>query len=762
MDTLASALKLYREGNLAAAEAACERVLAGAIGNRRDTLTLLAELRTSAGRPLAAIENLRELALLAPQDAANLRRLGGALLAAGKEAEAADILRRAVKIEPGNVRGHNNLGQVLLQLGLVRESMRCFERTLEIDPGYAFGRLNLALGFERLGEPGLALQHYDRLLSLHPTNATGWRRRGALLCRLNRAEEALQSFDRAESLQPHDGPAFVQKATALLALERAGEALAAADRALMLGRFAPALQAKAAALCQLRRPEEASRCIEAALAAAPDDVEVWCGCALVHQQLGDHASALQCYRQATSLDASYLPARSGLLSVLIPTVPLSCAESQQARAEFDRELGTLEPLLKERALHEGEAWALARQHFFYLSYREVSNKEALTRFRQISTAHLARFAPPMHRAQVHSTSPARRFRLGIVSAHIFDHSVFDAITRGWLENLDRGRIETTLFSLGSKHDAAFDMARECVARCEARPRTLPEWARLISQLKLDAVIYPEVGMNRDSLALASLRLAPRQFAAWGHPETSGLPTIDAFLSAQAFEPAEADVHYSEQLIRLPNLGVFYRPYRIEPEPVDFAAFGLRRDGCVFVCPGTPFKYQPEDDWVLVEIAQRVAHCAFLFFMHERQELRDRLRARLSAAFAAGGLDAGRLVFMPWQPRAAFLGVLKQADVYLDTIGFSGFNTLMHSVEAQLPCVAYDGLFMRGRLGSGILRRLELDELIATDKSAYVDIAVRLGLDRDYRAGIRSKLRDAGPRAYEDRSAVVALERVLLQ
>jgi predicted O-linked N-acetylglucosamine transferase (SPINDLY family) len=761
MESFAAALELYRLGQFAGAEAACERLLPTATVERCDALTLLAELRTSAGRVDAAIESLRELATLAPRDAANLRRLGAALLSIGKAAEADDVLRRAIEIEPDNIRGHNNLGQVLLHLGRPQDAVACFEQALILEPRYAIGRLNLAIGLERTNQSGQALENYDRLLSFQPRFATAWTRRGVLLLRLNRVADALHSFAAAESLQPDDAPTLALKAAALLALERPTEALAAADRALVLGESTTALQHKAAALCQLRRPEEALRCIEEALEAAPGDVEAWCNCALIHQQLGDQASAVQRYRHALALDPACVAARAGLLSALIPAVPLSTAESQQARAEFEQELGNFEGVLDGRVLEETEAWTIARQHLFYLSYQEVSNKAPLQRYRQAGADRLAPFLSPSQRAQAYAAPWGRRFRLGIVSGHVYDHSVFDAITRGWLEKLNCSRFETTLFSLGTQRDAAFDAARACVDRCEAQPRSLPEWARCIREQELDALIFPEVGINRNTLALASLRLAPRQYAAWGHPETTGLPTIDAFLSADAFEPEGAQEHYSERLIRLPNLGVYYRPYGVDPAPLDLVPLGIEPKGCVFVCPGAPFKYRPEDDAVLVEIAQRVGRCTFVFFAYERPILSNRLRARLSSAFTEAGMDSRMLVFVPWQPRAAFLGLLSQADVYLDTIGFSGFNTLMHAVETRLPCVAYEGRFMRGRLGSGILRRLALDELVAADKQAYIDIAVHLSEDAGYRRQISQRLHAAAQLAYEDLSAVEVLEGVLL-
>ena len=67
--------------------------------------------------------------------------------------------------------------------------------------------------------------------------------------------------------------------------------------------------------------------------------------------------------------------------------------------------------------------------------------------------------------------------------------------------------------------------------------------------------YPEIGMH--SLT-HSLRAAPCpvQLAAWGHPQP--LEYLDRLLHfCGGFEPPDAQHHYTEKLVRLPNLGCFY-------------------------------------------------------------------------------------------------------------------------------------------------------------------------------------------------------------
>ena len=71
----------------------------------------------------------------------------------------------------------------------------------------------------------------------------------------------------------------------------------------------------------------------------------------------------------------------------------------------------------------------------------------------------------------------------------------------------------------------------------------------IAQDSLDILIYADLGMDFTSYVLAYSRLARYQIAWWGHPITSGIPTIDYFFSLDD-ELSEAHDHYSEQLVRM--------------------------------------------------------------------------------------------------------------------------------------------------------------------------------------------------------------------
>jgi predicted O-linked N-acetylglucosamine transferase (SPINDLY family) len=727
--TLTRAVELYRCGHSADAERLCNAVLRLAPDDA-DALSLLGEILLANGEPARAAHALERLIALRPLDAAAQRRLATAWLETGRAADAARVLRTAIDLEPRSVRAHNNLGKALLQLGAVADAIACFEAALELDARHALAHHNLGLALRASGDLERAQAAFERALALEPRLFDAWVSRGAVLTELRRFEAALRCLDGALALRPGDAEALYGKAAALRKLNRLAEALGALD---------------------------------ALLTSTPAHVGGWCARGLVAHEMGEDDAARGAYRRALELDREFVLARTRLLAAMIPSVPASELEATDARREFDAELSRWEGWQAARQFAAEDAQTIARQQFFYLSYDEESNKPLLQRYRRVSAALLA----ATDHAKITQRPPGPysrggRFRLGFASAHVFDHSVYTALLEGWLDGLDRSRFEIQVFSVGTHRDALTQAASRAVDRFEADARSVAAWARLIRAQELDALVYPEIGMNETILTLASLRLAPRQLAAWGHPETSALPTIDEFLSGDLFEPADAQEHYSERLIRLPNLGVACRPHDVETVPFDRAALKIPAHGLVLICPGVPFKYRPQDDWMLIQIARRLGRCTLVFFEHEKIYLSHKLRARLHGAFAAAGLDAARyLEFIPWQRRDAFFALLRQADLYLDTTGFSGFNSLLQAVQCGLPCVTYEGRFLRGRLGSGILRRLGLRELIASNRDDYVDLVVRLAADADRRAAIRARMQHAAPALYADRTAIDALAELLL-
>src|SRR5262249_19493004 len=216
----------------------------------------------------------------------------------------------------------------------------------------------------------------------------------------------------------------------------------------------------------------------------------------------------------------------------------------------------------------------------------------------------------------------------------------------------------------------------------------------------------------------------------------------------------------ERLVCLPRLGCCFAPSGVEAAAVDLEALGIDPDAPLLLSPGTPYKYAAEHDWVYAAIARRLDKCTIVFFADSAapwSQANDIIATRLKGAFAGHGLRFDdHCVVLPWQERAAYFGLMRRAEVMLDTIGFSGFNTAMQAVECGLPIVTREGRFMRGRLAGGVLRALGLAELVAPDEQQYVDLAVALASDRSRRAVASQCIEQRRHTLYNDAQTMLAL------
>jgi predicted O-linked N-acetylglucosamine transferase (SPINDLY family) len=335
-------------------------------------------------------------------------------------------------------------------------------------------------------------------------------------------------------------------------------------------------------------------------------------------------------------------------------------------------------------------------------------------------------------------------------------------TRGWVENLDRSRFEVFGYHLGSRHDDVTTTARERLDHLRIGPLPLERWAERIRGDDLHVLIFPEIGMDGTTLELAALRLAPVQAMALGHPETSGLPTVDYFLSSELMEPADADRHYCERLVRLPNLGVSYLPPMVPPLALSRADIGLRDDATVYWCCQALHKYLPQHDAVFPRIAARVANAQLVFIRSENgATVNGVLEERLARAFADHGLSMQQhCVLLPMLEFARFNAVARLSDVYLDSIGWSGFNSMLESLTYDLPPVVLPGSLMRSRHGAAVMTMIGVTETVAADLDGYVEIAARLGNDRAWRREVAGRIHANKSRLLDDRDSVRGLERFL--
>ena len=241
-----------------------------------------------------------------------------------------------------------------------------------------------------------------------------------------------------------------------------------------------------------------------------------------------------------------------------------------------------------------------------------------------------------------------------------------------------------------------------------------------------------------------------------------MPTLDYFLSSDLMEPSEAAEHYTERLIRLPNLSIFYAPTETAPMSIPREELHLRSDATVFWCGQTLCTYLPQYDHVFADIAKRVGNCQFVFLSHTKmQRITDLFRKRLETAFAQVGMKVSdHIVMLDTLSPSRFVAAMNQCDIVLDSIDWSGCNSTMESLACDLPIVTMPGPLMRGRHSSAILQMMGVPETIAELAEEYVSIATRLANNPDERRMLSRRMAERKHHVYRDPKCISALEDFL--
>ena len=693
------------------------------------------------------------------QDATRLIDEGHALEAEGKLDEAMQRYLEAIRLAPNPARAHLNRGNVLLLKGDLKGALDAFNTAIKHKPDYAGAYYNIGnalLGNKQLND---AVENYRRALEIQPDYAEVHCSLGVAMKELGQLDGAIASLQCALKIRPDLVEAHVNLGNVLHKLGQTEAALASYRRAVEINPdLAEVHYSIGSALKNLGEFESAIAIYRHALALKPDYAEPHSDLGVMFKEQGKLAEAKASYQKALGLQPNNARFRV-LQTCTLPIAPQTVAASLAVPAEFDHGLRELSAWLSSSPAHQASlAEAVGAQLPFYLAYRNGNHVAPLSSYGDLVTASTL--------LNPNTPLPKRKkIRLVMVSKHFHRHSVWDVILRGILTNIDRARFEVVLYSMDSIEDDETKFAKSlCDDWRDSHSVNSSDWVDAMVEDRPDVIFYPEIGMCPLTLQLAINRLAPLQVASWGHPITTGLPTIDLYFSAELMEAPEADTHYRERLVRLPGTGCCTTPIRLRPGKFpELEAELAKRRGTRFVITHMPFKFDPADDSLFASIAATVGECTFILINDPRFSwVTEQLITRLNQAFREHNLDPAQyLMTIPWLSREKFYALLDLCDIYLDCPSFSGYTTAWQAVQHGLPVVTLEGRYMRQRLAAGLLRKIGMTDTIAASKDDYVAIATRLAAEfRDpiRRAARRDELKAAAPQADNDISVVRAFER----
>lgn len=434
-------------------------------------------------------------------------------------------------------------------------------------------------------------------------------------------------------------------------------------------------------------------------------------------------------------------------ALMLPVIMESNGQIDAVRARLDADLDEIAAARPPPLAHpEFEIGATP----FFLAYH---GRDATALLRKIGRTCRALYPA---RTTCERRLSSGKLRIGFVSSYFHTHSIART-TYGLVRDLPREQFEVGVFAIAPRADPWNELMRGAADFYAALPLDLERVREAIDAAKLDMLFFADIGMDPLTYFLAFWRLAPVQLTTWGHPLTTGIDTLDYFISADAIEPPEAQAYYSERLIRLP--GYFlprYRRPRVDGRRKSRGELGLPASRHLYCCPQNLFKLHPDFDLALKAILERDPEGDIVLLEGRRGWTRQLLR-RFERTLGALG---SRIRFVPRVPHDEFMQYLAAADVVLDPFYFGGCNSSSEALSLAKPLVTLPAAQLPGRFTLGMYREMGLDSCIAGSAEAFVEIAVRLGRDADYRKSVAAEIAARNERLFERPDAGRALGAAL--
>lgn len=334
--------------------------------------------------------------------------------------------------------------------------------------------------------------------------------------------------------------------------------------------------------------------------------------------------------------------------------------------------------------------------------------------------------------------PDRPLRIAFLSGDFHRHSVAYFLLP-LVEGLRARGLDLRGYSVGEKRDdmtEAFERAMPLASVPHLPPEGL---VRRIKNDKVD-VLIELAGMTHNHRHGALLfRPAPVQVTYLGWPGTTGNPSIDYRIVDSRTDPAGAESHCCERLVRLNPCFLCFRPPADAPEP-GASAWGSGADAGARPFTLGSFNAQTKISPRVMRAWARILAGApgSRLLVKNGALFNERVRERVRAWFVEAGADPHRLELLPWSAaREHHLALYDRVDLALDPFPYNGTTTTCEAAHMGVPTLTLAGDRHMARVGVSLLSALGLPEFIAESESAYVQRGIEIA--RAGPRGLRERL-----------------------
>lgn len=308
-------------------------------------------------------------------------------------------------------------------------------------------------------------------------------------------------------------------------------------------------------------------------------------------------------------------------------------------------------------------------------------------------------------------------KIGFISTNLRLHSVGrDRI--GIICNLNQDLFDINVYHFNEySDDIYFNLLKKSNINNIILKGGFNNWIKVIENDNLDIIIYPDIGIQEETYLLAHTRLAPIQITTFGHSESSGINTIDYYLSSELYEVSEYKEHYSEKVILQKSLGTFYYDCFY-----DFIK-NFRNNNISFLLDNeklyiTNLQYlhkNSDNDYLLYKKILNQNKLINIIFVNGTDDkiYQDKLIKNLSEYI-------NRIVILPKLNTSDYYKLITKSYLILDTYPHGGCNTSLESFYYNKIVITFPSKYLRGRFTYGFYKKMGIDDAIVYSIDEYVE------------------------------------------
>ncbi len=706
---------LYRAGQADAAKQVL--AIARRQGLQGDEVELLA-LRLDMDRQVAAADPLNEMVKHpGAQEIDSLVVLFGQ----GRYAEVEKLARLMTFRYPMHGFGWKVLGMVLNQAGMSADALIVMEKAVALSPHDAAAHSNLGNTLHDLGRLIDAEASYRRALQIQPDDIEAHNNLGNLLMHMGRLDESCACFRQVLQIKPDSAEAHYNLANSLKELGQFDEAEASYRHALQISpSWAAAYNNLGITLRELGWLEKAEVNFRLALQVSPDYGEAHYNLSLVLNDLFRLDEAEVSCRQALQINPNLVEALNNMGSILQKQGLLADAVT-----------------CYRRALQVRPAYAMAHSNLiFTLDMMDTMDLSGLQKERykwdEIHGALLWKDSTCLH-----DRSPARRLRIGYVSADFREHSAAK-VFGSMLTRYDGSQFDVFAYSnFRGKEDRITELFRKSVTAWRNISRMPDEAvAGMIMEDKIDILIDLSGHSAGNRLLVFARKPAPIQITAWGYAAGTGLRAMDVFFTDPVMVPQQEKHCFSEEIRYLPSAaGAFFIDAFPEVNELPVLSDGMITFGSLNrLAKASDNAYRT---WAEVLLA--VPKSRLLLKAPELNDLEA--RARIVAHFTCADVAADRIILLGSTPWYEHMQAYQRIDIALDPFPHGGGVTALEGLMMGVPVVTLRWPTPVGRVSASIMTTMGLGDWIAESQQQYVEIAIQKAGEVRSLAMLRRQLRN---------------------